>query len=458
MRPVPGIGGRLPQPRELGAELGAYLDAGVDRVDHVRSRAQEGFAVIGVDDHRIALRDPVAKALQAADAGNVQGAGDDRGVAGGGTLLQQDSLQLGAIVLQQVGRPEVPGDQDGVVRKLAWAVSGAGQVSEKPVVQVLQIMQPLAHVGIARLAETGPVLGAHPLDRGLGGQARPDGFRQRMVPALALGQHAVGLEHLVGGADDTPLPLHHVVDLRLQGGDGGAEPFFLQGGVVRQQLLGGDGRFVQHHLAVGDALGEADAAQPLGAVRRDLDVLELGLPQQLALGHQFGQDHGDDLQVLDLVFGVDPLGAVLHHHHAHRPAAAQERHAQEGVIGVFAGLRAVREGRMRRRVGERQRAAQAHDLAHQPFALLHAGDVHRARVQAFGGEQLHLARGAAQIDRADLRHHGARDDADHLVQLGLSRVRAGHGFADLPKQTSRTADGEAGRQGHGTSSPCWARS
>ncbi len=458
MGAVSGVGAGLAQARELGALLGAHLDPGVDGFDDVRTGTQEGLAVVGVDDHRIALGDPVAQALQAADAGDVQRPRHDGGVAGGRSFLEQDALQLGPVVFQQVRRSEVARDQDGVVGQVARPVSIAGQVPQKSVVQILQVVQPLAHVGVARLAEPRPVLRAHPLDGRLGGQARMDRLFQRMVPALALGQHAVGLEHLVGSADDAALALDHLVDLGLQRLDGGPEPLLLAGDVVGEQLFGRDGGLVQHRLAEGDALGQPHAAQPLGLVRRDLDVLELGLPQELALGDQLGQDHGDDLQVLDLVLGVDPLGAVLDDEHADGPAAAQQGHAQEGVVGVFAGLGPVGEGRMGRGVRECDRAALAHDLADQALARLHAGDVHGAGVQALGGEQLHLAGRAAQVDRADLRHHRAGDDADDRVQLGLGRPRTGHGFANLPEQTARTADGEAGRQGHGSIHSWFTRS
>ena len=43
------------------------------------------------------------------------------------------------------------------------------------------------------------------------------------------------------------------------------------------------------------------------------------------------------------------------------------------------------------RVGEIERAAQSHDLAHEALAGLHLRDVHRAGIQALGGEELHLA-------------------------------------------------------------------
>ena len=35
------------------------------------------------------------------------------------------------------------------------------------------------------------------------------------APAAVMGEHAVGLEHFEGGADEAVLTLHHRVDLRL---------------------------------------------------------------------------------------------------------------------------------------------------------------------------------------------------------------------------------------------------
>ena len=87
--------------------------------------------------------------------------------------------------------------------------------------------------------------------------------------------------------------------------------------------------------------------------------------------------------------------------------------------------------------------AQAHDLADQAFAALHAGQVDGAGVQAFGGEQLHFAGRAAQIERADFGDHGARDDPHHHVQTRLRRAAPGKGLPYLPKQTALTADSYA---------------
>ena len=61
-------------------------------------------------------------------------------------------------------------------------------------------------------------------------------------------------------------------------------------------------------------------------------------------------------------------------------------------------------------------------------------------LQALGGEQLHVAGGAAQIDRADLRHHRAGDDPHHLVEPGLHRADPGQRLSDLAQEAARTAD------------------
>jgi hypothetical protein len=83
----------------------------------------------------------------------------------------------------------------------------------------------------------------------------------------------------------------------------------------------------------------------------------------------------------------------------------------------------------------------AHDLADQTLAGLHPSDVDGFGIEAFGGEQLHLAVRAAQVERADLGHHRERDDAHHGVEPGLGGSAALERLADLPKQAPLTAYG-----------------
>ncbi len=445
---VAGEGGGVAQPGELGAALQPHPEARLQRGDDVGARPQVGLAALGVDDHRVAFADLVAQTDQPADAGDVERPGDDRGVAGGRALLEQDALQLAAVVFQQVGRAEAAGDQDRVVGQHPGLAAVAGQVAQQAVVEVLEVVDAFAQVMVARLAEAGAMFGAHPLDGHLRRDAGAHRLGQRAVPAAAVGQHLVGLEQLVAGAEHRLVALEHLVDLGLQFGDGLGQPRLFRHRVVAEQLADRHRRLVQHRDAEREAVGQLLSAQPLRPLRRELDVLQLERIDQVAGRDHLGQHHGDDLQVLDLVLAIDPAGAVLDHDDADRAPAAQQRHAEEGVERVLAGLRPVREGRVSGGVRQVERPAQPHDLADQALAGLHPGDVDGAGVEALCGEQLHLARLARQVERTDLGHHRDGDDPRHHVELGLRRARARHRFADLAKQAAGSADGDAGRGGH----------
>ena len=346
-------------------------------------------------------------------------------MAGGRAFLQQQAFKLVSRILQQVGRSEVARHQDGVIRKFALARLVARQHPQQPVGQILEVVQPLADIGVARLGEAGAVLVAHPVHGGLGGQAVAHRLLKRPVPAPVVGEHAVGLQHLERGAGQALAALQHGVEAGLQRREPQLQPRLLHRRIVGQQPFGRQRRLVQHHVAEGEPLGEPLALQPFGAMRRQLHVSEFVRAQQFAGGHGFGQHHGDGLDVLDLVLVVAALGAVLHHQHANRPTSPQQRRAEEGVIGVLARLGPIGEAGVRRRVRQADGLSQPRDFAHQAFARAQAGVVNGLGVQALGGEQLELARSPAQIDGADLGHHGAGDDPHHHVQPVLRRCRAG---------------------------------
>ena len=83
-----------------------------------------------------------------------------------------------ARILQQVGRAEITGDQDGIVGQVPLARLVAREEAQQAVGQVLEVVQPLADIGIAGLGEAGAVLVADPVHRGLGGQAGADRLLQ----------------------------------------------------------------------------------------------------------------------------------------------------------------------------------------------------------------------------------------------------------------------------------------
>ena len=164
--------------------------------------------------------------------------------------------------------------------------------------------------------------------------------------------------------------------------------------------------------------------------------LRPGLRQrgELARGDHLGEHHRGGLQRLDLFLDIGALGAVLHHEHAERVAGAQDRHAEEGVVDFFAGLRAVGEGRVALRVVQIERRGFAGDEADQALMRAQHGAVHGVAVEAFGGVELEGVIDAQHIDRADLGHHIGRDQHHDLVQPLLGRDLLRHGFAKPSQQ------------------------
>ncbi len=343
-----------------------------------------------------------------------------------------------ARVFQQVRRAQVLGHQDGVVGQVALTRMVARHQPQQAVGQVLEVVQPLADIGIAGVGEAGAVLVADAVDGGLCGQARAHRLFQRPVPAPVVGEHPIGLQHLIGGAAQLALTAFQ------QGVDAGAqtfqrrlEPDLLGDRIVGQKLFGRDRRLVQHGPAERQAFGELLPPQPFGPMGRHLDVAKLLQRQKLARGHRLGQDHGDGLDVLDLFLVIATGDAVLDDQDPDGPAAAQQGRAEEGVIGVFARFRPIGEAGVRLGVRQAQRFGRAGHLADQTLAGTQAGVVNGLGVQPLGGEQLQLARGAPQIDGADLGHHRAGDDPHHHVQpvlSGRAASRPGQGLADLAQQ------------------------
>ncbi len=151
---------------------------------------------------------------------------------------------------------------------------------------------------------------------------------------------------------------------------------------------------------------------------------------QLAGGDHLRQHHRGGLQRLDFFLDVSALGAVLHHQHAERIAGAQDRHTEERMIDLFAGLRAERERRMALRVVQIERCRLAGDEADQAFMRAHHRSMHGVAVQTFGGVEFERVIDAQHIGRADLGDHIGRDQHDDLVQPLLGGDLLRHGFAE----------------------------
>ena len=101
------------------------------------------------------------------------------------------------------------GSPTGVVR----ARHAAREHAQQPVGQIVEIALALAPIGIV-LAQHARARGVlHALDGGFRRQAAFDRFAQAPVPALVVGEHAVGFEHvaMLAGARQM-LVLEHLVE------------------------------------------------------------------------------------------------------------------------------------------------------------------------------------------------------------------------------------------------------
>ena len=192
-------------------------------------------------------------------------------------------------------------------------------------------------------------------------------------------------------------------------------------GVVADRLADHDLRLVQHDGAFGHALLADEAADEEGQLVRA--VHGAGADEGAELGH-LGDDHGDDLEGVDLVVGIVARLAVLHHEDAEDLAEALDRHAEEAREALLAGLGQVAVAAGVRGVGGGERLGGLGDLADEALADAEAGEVHRLRVEPLGGGELeHVL--AAEVDRADLGDEALGDQADDAVEPFLAAAGLG---------------------------------
>ena len=257
---------------------------------------------------------------------------------------------------------------------------------------------------------------------------------QLVRPAVVVGEHAVGFQHLaVLAALGDVAALQHAVEIGAQLGQRRVQPLDFLRQVLGDVIGDDDARLVQHDMAERDAVGQDRAGLVQRVPRRGFGA---GLRQrrQFAGGDHLRQHHGGGLQRLDLFLDIGALGAVLHHQHAERVAGAQDRHAEERMVDFFAGFRAERERRMALRVGEIERRRLAGDEADEALMRAQHGSVHGVAVQTFGGVEFERVIDAQHIGRADLGHHVGRDQHHDLVQPLLGGDLLRHGFAEPSQQ------------------------
>ena len=72
----------------------------------------------------------------------------------------------------------------------------AHQLAHQPVGEIVEIVQPLAQIGIGGAQHAGAGVGLHALDAGFGGEAGADRLAHAVQPAAVMGEHAIGFEHV----------------------------------------------------------------------------------------------------------------------------------------------------------------------------------------------------------------------------------------------------------------------
>ena len=306
-------------------------------------------------------------------------------------------------------------------------------------------MQALAQVRIGLAHHPGAGIGLHTLDRGLGSEARQHDLAHATQPALVMGEHAKGLEHvtMLAGMGDIAA-LDQLVDRGAHLADRSLEPRHLGSRILGDEIGDGDARLVQHRMAEADAVGQRDT----DAVDRPVESngctgCRQGL--QPAGRDHLRHDHGGGLQRLDFLLGIDPGGAVLNDEHAHHGAAPQDRHAEEGTVDLFACLRTIGEGRMRLRIRESERLGLAGDQADEPLAGAHGGEVHRLAIETFGCVEFERAILAQDVNRADFGDEIAGDQDDKPVQSLLRADGRGHHLAEAAQQNARSSESASHR-------------
>ena len=325
----------------------------------------------------------------------------------------------------------------------------AHEIAQEPVGEVVEIVQPLAQIGIGDAFHARAHHGLHLLHRDLRGEAALDRLVEPAHPALVAREHPVGLEDVAmlgGGAE--AVRGHHAVDILAHGRDGLGEAGALGLGVLGDGVEDDEARLVQVHHALGEPLaggGALDHERALAPAGAALDPVRA--EKGAGLGH-LGDDHGDHFERLDLVVGVAARRAVLHDEDAHHLAEALDGHADEGAVDLLAGLRQVAEAGGGLGVVGREGGGGLGDAADEALADAQARAVHRVRIEALGGAELECALVALQVDGADLGDHVGGDEADHLVEPLLTVALACHHAPERAQEGSRSA-----LLGHGVTPP-----
>ena len=423
-RAADGLGGLVADRGVAFLGLGGHRHLVAEGVHDGFVGPQVGDALVAVDEDQVAVQRLGGDALGMDDERDGERPGDDGGVAADGAFLEHDPLEPAAVV-EQFGGADIAGDQDRVGRHFgAGFVALPGEDTQEAVRQVVEVVEPVAEVGVGDLGHAGAGGGLFLFDSRLGREAAGDVFLHPAHPALGIGEHAVGFEDLELFAVAGLGVREHPVDADAEFVDGGGELFHLAMRVVGDGIGDDDAGVVQPDMALGRAFLAGGAVEENGLLVARLHGGAFA-DEGAEFGH-LGDHHGHDLDGVDLLLGEDAGLFRLHDQHAEGFAESLDGDAQHGAISLFPGFRHVAEAAGARRVIGVDDVAALGDAADEAFAEAHAGLVDGLGLEALGGAELERVLVAEEVDRADLAMHLFGDQPRDAVKARLAGRVLGH--------------------------------
>ena len=415
-----------------GLRLGLHGDLVAEGVGDRVFGAQVDDALIAVDKDAVAVQRLGGDAFGVDDKRNGQRARDDGGMAADRAFLEHHALEAAAVV-EQLARADVARDEDRVGGQLRAGVAALpGQDAQKPVRQIVKIVQAVAQIGVGHRFQPGAGQRLFLFHRRLGRQAAGDVFLHPPHPAAGIGEHAVGFQHLpvfaVGrfGAGD------HRIDREAQFVRRSLEALEFLSRIVAHRIGDDDARLVQPDVPLGRAFLPGRAAEHHRLLVERRKCLALA-DEGAKLGH-LGQHHRHDFQRVDLVVGILAGLLALHDKDAELFAQPLDRDAEERGIDFLARLRHVAEAALGRCVGGVDGVRGLGDAAHQPLAQLHPRLVDGFLLQPLGRAKFQRVVIAEQVDRADFRADAVGNQVGDAVKTFLPGAGLGQGIAQAPEQ------------------------
>ena len=133
----------------------------------------------------------------------------------------------------------------------------ADQLAKQTIGQIVEIAHALAQIRVGDRAQPRAHVALHLLDAGLGGQAVADRLLHALHPALVVGEHAIGFQHVAVFALECHIAARqHVVDGQSQAGERGRQPLQFGLGVIVEHGRDDDARFMQDDMSQPDAFGQ----------------------------------------------------------------------------------------------------------------------------------------------------------------------------------------------------------